>query len=217
MGKNLSKESLLKLRRAIIDQDLNCAIGSTKDCLNDGIEPSEIIDAAAGALKEVGNLFEGGELFLPEVMRAANAAKASLNMVLPLAANTGTRGRRSKGLVAIGSLGPHDIGKTIVTSMLIADGFDVLDMGTCVTPAKVEEALEGVTAKVLALSVLLTSDIDKSAEIIRRSKSARESLKVMVGGAAMNDKVAKMIGADAYGGDADEGVKLARKFMGVSH
>jgi 5-methyltetrahydrofolate--homocysteine methyltransferase len=90
-------------------------------------------------------------------------------------------------------------------------------MGTCVTPAKVEEALEGWTAGVLALSVLLTSDIDKSAEIIRRSKSARGSLKVMVGGAAMNDKVAKMIGADAYGADADEGVRLARKFMGVSH
>lgn len=196
---------------------MNGAMESTKACLGEGIDPVEIINAAASALKEVGDLFEGGELFLPEVMRAANAAKASLIMVLPLVANTGTRRRGSKGLVAIGSLGPHDIGKTIVTSMLIADGFDVLDMGTCVTPTKVEETLEVGTAGVLALSVLLTSDIDKSAEIIRRSKSARGSLKVMVGGAAMNDKVAKRIGADAYGADADEGVRLARKFMGVSH
>jgi methanogenic corrinoid protein MtbC1 len=189
----------------------------TKTCLGEGIEPAEIIDAAASALKEVGDLFEGGELFLPEVMRAANAAKASLNMVLPLATNNGARGRGSRGQVAIGSLGPHDIGKTIVTSMLIADGFDVLDMGTCITPAIVDEALKRGTPGVLALSVLLTSDIDKSAEIIRRSKAARGNLKVMVGGAAMNDKVAKRIGADAYGTDADEGVRLARKFMGVYH
>jgi 5-methyltetrahydrofolate--homocysteine methyltransferase len=193
-------------------------MGSTIACLGENIDPAEIIDVAAGALKEVGDLFEGGELFLPEVMRAANAAKASLNIVLPLAANTGTRGRGSRGQVAIGSLGPHDIGKTIVTSMLIADGFDVLDIGTCITPTKVEEALEvGTSACVLALSVLLTSDIDKSAEIIRRSKLTRGSLKVMVGGAAMNDKVAKMIGADAYGVDANEAVKLVRKFMEASH
>ena len=63
--------------------------------MGENIDPAEIIDVAAGALKEVGDLFEGGELFLPEVMRAANAAKASLNIVLPLAANTGTRGRGS--------------------------------------------------------------------------------------------------------------------------
>ena len=211
----MSEQKLRGLRKAIIDQDLNSAVELTNACVKDGGEPSELIEAIAGALKEVGDLFECGELFLPEVMRAANAAKASLAIVLPLAAKVGPKEQKSLGRIALGSLGPHDIGKTIVGSTLIANGFDLLDLGICVTPAKVEEALKGRGTDILALSVLLTSDIEKAREIIAVSRAALPRLRVMVGGAAMNEKVAKRIGSDAYGIDANESVRLAKRLLGV--
>jgi methanogenic corrinoid protein MtbC1 len=214
-GERLSQENLKRLKEAVVKQELNVATEATAACLRAGASPKEVIDAVSETLKVVGDLFECGELFLPEVMRAANVAKASLNMVLPLIGKGGAARGPSKGRIAIGSLGPHDIGKTIVASMLIADGFDIADMGINLNPEKAERFLQENTVDILALSVLLTSDVDKAAEVIRRTKRLKGSLKIMVGGVAMNEAVAKRIGSDAYGRDAMEGVGIAREFMGV--
>jgi len=210
----MSLEGLAKIRKAIIDQDFTSAVDSTKSCISEGIAHQKIIDTIAGALKEVGDLFECGDLFLPEVMRAAYAAKAALEIVIPLV-RAGKGGSAAKGRVAIGSLGPHDIGKMIVSSMLIADGFEVVDMGTSLTADKAEKMLQENPADILALSILLTPDADKAAEIIRRAKKINATMKVMVGGAAMDQKIAAKMGSDAYGANAAEGVVLARKFKGV--
>jgi len=211
----LSQENLKRLREAIVKQELNAATEATATSLREGASPKEVIDAVSETLKVVGDLFECGELFLPEVMRAANVAKESLNLVLPLIGKGADARGPSKGRIAIGSLGPHDIGKTIVASTLIADGFDIADMGISVNPEKAERFLQENAVDILALSVLLTSDIDKAAEIIRRAKRLKGSLKVMVGGVAMNEAVAKRIGSDAYGRNAMEGVRIAREIMGV--
>jgi 5-methyltetrahydrofolate--homocysteine methyltransferase len=211
----LSQENLKRLRKAIIKQELKVANEATVACLREGATPKAIIDAISETLKVVGDLFECGELFLPEVMRAANVAKASLNLVLPLIGKEGAARGSTKGRIAIGSLGPHDIGKTIVASTLIADGFDITDMGISVNPEKAEKFLQENAVDILALSVLLTSDIDKAAEVIRRVRRRKSSLKVMVGGVAMNETVARRIGSDAYGRDATEGVKIAREIMGA--
>jgi len=211
----LSQENLKRLREAIVKQELNAATEATATSLREGASPKEVIDAVSETLKVVGDLFECGELFLPEVMRAANVAKASLNLVLPLIGKGADARGPSKGRIAIGSLGSHDIGKTIVASTLIADGFDIADMGISVNPEKAERFLQENAVDILALSVLLTSDIDKAAEIIRRAKRLKGSLKVMVGGVAMNEAVAKRIGSDAYGRNAMEGVRIAREIMGV--
>jgi methanogenic corrinoid protein MtbC1 len=213
---NLSQENLKRLKEAVVKQELNVATEATAACLREGASPKEVIDAVSETLKVVGDLFECGELFLPEVMRAANVAKVSLNLVLPFIGKGVAEGNPSKGRIAIGSLGPHDIGKTIVASTLIADGFDIADMGISVSPEKAEKFLQENAVDILALSVLLTSDIDKAKEIIRRAKRLRGSLKVMVGGLAMNEAVARRIGSDAYGRDATEGVKIAREIMGVN-
>ena len=211
----MSQENLKRLREAIVKQELNAATEATATSLREGASPKEVIDAVSETLKVVGDLFECGELFLPEVMRAANVAKESLNLVLPLIGKGADARGPSKGRIAIGSLGPHDIGKTIVASTLIADGFDIADMGISVNPEKAERFLQENAVDILALSVLLTSDIDKAAEIIRRAKRLKGSLKVMVGGVAMNEAVAKRIGSDAYGRNAMEGVRIAREIMGV--
>ena len=207
----MTNENLKKLKEAIINQDSEVAVELTKRCISAGVNPKEVIDAISDGLREVGDLFEKRELFLPEVMRAANAAKMSLSLVIPLVQSTPEEKANGKARVAIGSLGPHDIGKTIVTSMLIAAGFRVMDMGIMLTPDKAEKFLkESEGTNLMGLSVLLTSDVDKSAEIIKRARSVNGSLKVMVGGAAMNPKVAKEIGADAFAKDANEAVKLAK-------
>jgi len=215
----LADDILKRLKEAVINQDSGGAVDLTKAILAGGRSPNEVVDTISDGLKQVGDLFECQEMFLPEVLRAANAAKRSLELVIPLVrSGEGGRGGRggrggTKGTVAIGSLGPHDIGKTIISAMLIAAGFNLADFGIMLTPDKVEKAMrESPDVRILALSVLLTSDIGKTAEIIRRVKVLGMGTKIMVGGAAMSPKVMKEIGADAYGKDGDEAVRLAIGF-----
>ncbi|MDD1776179.1 MAG: B12-binding domain-containing protein [Candidatus Methanomethylicus sp.] len=211
----MSNEKLKKLKEMIVNQDSDDAVEITKQCLSEGYDPREIIDTISNGLKEVGDLFEKKELFLPEVMRAANAAKNSLKLAIPFVRPSPDGKTAGKIRVAMGSPGPHDIGKTIITAMLIAGGFEVIDLGIMLTPEKAEKMLQDAGgAKVLGLSVLLTSDTRKAAEIIKRIRTYDKSLKVMVGGVAMNPKVAAEINADAYGKDANAAVKLARELGG---
>ncbi|MBC7127162.1 MAG: cobalamin-dependent protein [Candidatus Methanosuratincola petrocarbonis] len=208
----MSDDLLKRLKDALISQDSRTALEATKQLLNNGEDPVRIADLIAEGLKEVGDLFEAQELFLPEVMRAANAAKVALNLVIPAIQSRGGIARAGKGRLAIGSLGPHDIGKTLVAAMLVSDGFDVLDLGTMLTPDKVQSAANSV--QVIGLSVLLTSDVRKAAEIIKKVKANNPSVRFMVGGAAMSEKIAMEIGADAYGVDAKEAVRIAREMLG---
>jgi 5-methyltetrahydrofolate--homocysteine methyltransferase len=210
----MGSECLNEVRKAIIEQDLGRAVESAKKCLSEGTAGKDVVDAIAGALKEVGDLFECGEMFLPEVMRSANAAKGALGLVLPEIKKKGGEAEDGKGLVAIGSLGPHDIGKTIVTSMLIGDGYRVIDLGTSVTPERVEEGIRDANPDILALSVLLTSDLEKARKTIVKAKESKAGIRVMVGGAAITQKTADAIGADGYGKDGGDAVKLTKKFIG---
>ena len=210
----MGSEWLMEIRRAIIEQDLGGALEVTKRCLGGGVAGKDIIDAVAAALKEVGDLFECGEMFLPEVVRSANAAKGALNLVLPALSKEGGQIKGGKGRVAIGSLGPHDIGKTIVSSTLIGDGFSIIDLGISLNPEKAEKALREESADILALSVLLTSDLEKARRVIIKAREVRPGIRVMVGGVAINPKVAAGMGSDGYGKDAAGAVRLAREVMG---
>uniref|UniRef100_A0A7C3J541 Cobalamin-binding protein n=1 Tax=Candidatus Methanomethylicus mesodigestus TaxID=1867258 RepID=A0A7C3J541_9CREN len=208
----MGDEILLRLKDSIINQDAEVATRLAKEGIDAGLGAGEIIDAISAGLREVGDMFERKELFLPEVVRAANAAKSALAFVIPMIKRSGDKDAKKKR-VAIGSLGPHDIGKTIITSMLIAEGFDVLDLGIMLTAEKAERLIkENGGADLLALSVLLTSDIRKAAEIIARAKAVDPGMKVMVGGAAMSNKVAKEIGADAFGSSGEDAIRIAKGF-----
>jgi len=202
----------MNLKKAIIEQDAKGAVEYTKAAIANGVKEGEVIDAIAAALKEVGDLFECGDLFLPEVMRGANAAKASLNLVLNSSGGTKEHAE-SREVIALGSLGPHDIGKTILTAKLVAGGFKLIDMGTSLSAEKAEKILKENRVDVLALSILLTSDVDKAAEIIRIARKIGP-IRVMVGGAAMNESTSKRIGSDAYGKDATEALEIARSLTG---
>lgn len=209
----MSEELLNKLKGTIVNGDGRTALEIAKELLGRGEDPVSIADCVSEGLREVGDLFERQELFLPEVMRSANVAKTVLNIVVPIIQGRGESAGRRKERVAIGSLGPHDIGKTLVATMLISEGFEVEDLGTMLTPERVPGVVGGV--KILGLSILLTSDVRKAGEIIKRAKAANPSLKVMVGGTAVNEKTAREIGAEAYGKDAREAVRIAREMLGA--
>ncbi len=210
-------DDLKKLTEMIVRQDTKSAVEATEACVAAGVNPREIINAISGGLKKVGDMFENCELFLPEVVASANAAKTSLQIVLPLLRGSAGEGEKERagGSVAIGSMGPHDIGKSIVSSMLMAEGFDVLDLGTNLSGEKVVQAVRESRPDVLAISILLTSDVERAAEIIKGVRALREiKIKIIVGGAAVNESAAERIGADAFGKDAHEAVRLAKSFTG---
>ncbi len=206
-------DDLEKLAEMIVKQDVKGAVETTEACVAAGVNPREIINAISGGLKQVGDMFENCELFLPEVVASANAAKMSLQIVLPLLKGGAREEGGGGGRVAIGSMGPHDIGKSIVSSMLMADGFDVLDLGTNLSREKVLQAVKENNPDVLAISILLTSDVERAAEIIKGVRALRE-IKIMVGGAAVNESTAERIEADAFGKDAHEAIRLAKSFTG---
>ncbi|MCS7098424.1 MAG: cobalamin-dependent protein [Candidatus Methanomethyliaceae archaeon] len=204
-------ELLEELKNSIISQNQKRVKELTEELIKSGMDINIIINAITEALKIVGDRFNNGDLFLPEVIRAANASKAALNLILPKMLERKTDDY--KGTIAIGSLGPHDIGKTIVSAALIANGFRVIDMGVNITPEVVEKTLRENEVHILALSILLTSDIEKARIIIERAKKLTNGLRVMVGGAVMNESIASNIKADAYGKNADEAVEIANKLI----
>ncbi|MEM0101044.1 MAG: B12-binding domain-containing protein, partial [Candidatus Methanomethyliaceae archaeon] len=139
-----------ELKNAIIEQNQKKAKEITENLIKSGIDINEIINAITNGLRIVGELFEKGELFLPEVIRAANAAKTSLNLILPKILEK--KSNSNNGTIAIGSLGPHDIGKTLVSAALIANGFKVIDMGININLNIVEKTLKENDIDILALS-----------------------------------------------------------------
>lgn len=201
-----------ELKNAIIEQNQKRAKEITENLIKSGIDVNEIVNAITNGLRAVGELFEKGDLFLPEVIRAANAAKTSLNLILPKMLEG--KSNSNNGIIAIGSLGPHDIGKTLVSAALIANGFKVIDMGVNINSSTVEKTLKENNVDVLALSIMLTPDIEKAKAIIERARKLFKGLKIMVGGAVINEDIAREIKADAYGKDAKEAVEIAKKLLG---
>ncbi|MEM4479039.1 MAG: cobalamin-dependent protein [Candidatus Methanomethylicaceae archaeon] len=201
-----------ELKNAIIEQNQKKAKEITENLIKSGIDINEIINAITNGLRIVGELFEKGELFLPEVIRAANTAKTSLNLILPKILEK--KSNSNNGTIAIGSLGPHDIGKTLVSAALIANGFKVIDMGININLNIVEKTLKENDIDILALSIMLTSDIEKAKIIIERVRKLFKELKIIVGGAVINENIAKEIKADAYGKDEKEAVEIVKKLLG---
>lgn len=201
-----------ELKSAIVEQNQKKAKEIAEKLMNSDVEIDEIVKAITEGLRVVGELFEKGDLFLPEVIRAANAAKTSLNFILPKILER--KSDADNGTVAIGSLGPHDIGKTLVSAALIANGFKVIDMGVNINSNTVEKTLEENNVDILALSIMLTSDIERAKAIIEKARKLVKGLKIMVGGAVINEDVAREMRADAYGKDAKEAVEMARKLLG---
>ena len=200
-----------ELRAAIIDGRQAPAVALTERGLAEGVEASELLtDGLMAAMREVGGLFEQGEIFVPEMLVSAHSMKASLEVLRP---HLVEQHADSSGRVAIGTVkgDVHDIGKNLVAMMLAGSGFEVDDLGTDVYPERfVEAARDG--AEVIALSALLTTTMTNMREVIDAIAAAglRERVRIVIGGAPITAEYAEDIGADGFAKDASAAVRLVR-------
>lgn len=206
-----------QLVQAIADMEEVQAMELTEAMLAADVDPQEILDACREAMTIVGQRYEAGEYFLPELVIAGDMLTAIGDRVKPLLQSQ-TAGSNKLGTVVIGTVEGdiHDIGKDIVGFMLDVNGFEVVDLGVDVPAAEFVGKIREVSPQVVALSGFLTLAFDQMKATVDAISEAglRDSVHVMIGGAIMDESVRSYIGADAYGADATAAVKLAQGWTG---
>lgn len=189
----------------------------TRKALDEGIPPEEILNKGLIAgMDKVGKDFRDGILFVPEVLVAAYAMKAGMEILRPLLAETGASGL---GTFVIGTVKGdlHDIGKNMVAMMMEGAGFKVVDLGVDTPTEKFVEAVKNHNPHILGMSALLTTTMVEMRKVIEALEEAglREKVKVMVGGAPVTQEFAEEIGADGYAPNASLAVEKAKALLGI--
>ena len=208
-------EDLLKeLYTAILEGQRDDAKAKVEGALDEGLDPANVLDAMVSAMGEVGRLFEEGEYFVPEMLIAARAMKTGMEILKPRLVDADIQpvGKIIAGTVK-GDL--HDIGKNLVCMMLEGAGFQVVDMGTDVSPEAFVDAVNEHQPDFIVMSALLTTTMPGMKSTIEALQKAglRDHVKVLIGGAPINNAYAEKIGADGYAQDASRAVKLARSLV----
>ena len=199
----------------LADLDKNKALAEVNKLVAQGVDPIEIIEnGVMEGMDLVGQRFEEGDYFLPDLLRAGDIVNACSSILKPLIA--GSR-NLAKGTIVVGTVAGdiHDLGKGIVISTLESGGFKVVDIGVDVPLTKFIEAVRKEKASILAMSALLTVTMVEMEKVIKavRSEPDLANVKVMVGGAPLDQEYAVKIGADAYGKDARQALIKARELM----
>jgi 5-methyltetrahydrofolate--homocysteine methyltransferase len=196
----------------VIEGDTDAVIAGVKTALDAGVEAGAILNnALIAAMDEVGQRFEDGDLFVPEMLISAKAMQAGLNLLKP---HLMVSDIKASGKVAIGTVKGdlHDIGKNLVAMMLEGAGFEIIDLGVNAAPESFVDAVhEG--ANLIGMSALLTTTMGNMGVTIEALKAAgvRDKVKVMIGGAPVTEEFAKSIGADAFAPDASSATRVARQ------
>jgi len=215
---NMPKEDLVnKIMEAIINLQLEDALEYAKKAIDAGVDPQEIIsNSIVKGMEIVGEKFEKGEYFLSELIAAGEIGKQIIELLNPFI-KMSARESKKLGKVVIGTVRGdiHDIGKNIVAMLLDTAGFEVIDLGADVPPDRFVEAVARHDAKIVAMSALLTVTMPEMRNVIEELKKAglRDRVKVIVGGAPVTKEYADEIGADGYGENAFEGVKICKSWM----
>ena len=215
-GGNGTAGSMPALQNAIVKGLKEQAYRGTKEALASGRDTMDVINGELiPALDVVGQAFEKGTMFLPQLLMSAEAAKAGFAAIKEYVESTGTR-QEKKGTVVIATVKGdiHDIGKNIVKVLLENYGFDVIDLGKDVPPEAVVEAVQQSGARLVGLSALMTTTVASMEETIMQLREKVPGCKVMVGGAVLTPEYADMIGADYYAKDAMQSVHYAEKISG---
>jgi len=207
---------LSELKNAIMTGNAKAAEDITKEALSGGVDPQEIVNKhMIPAMDEVGKKFECNDIFVPELLIAARAMKAALELIRPKLVEAGAE---SAGRVVIGTVKGdlHDIGKNLVASMLEGGGFEVIDLGVDVSPEKFAQTVKENNVKVVALSALLTTTMPAMKDTIDAltNSGVREQVKVIVGGAPVTQQFADEIKADGYSDNANGAVGVVRQLLG---
>ena len=215
----MSEDLYEQMKQTVLEGEPEEAAALAQQGLDAGLAPGDILDKGfVKGIEEVGDLFGRGEFFLPELVQGAEAMKAAVAVLQP-AIDAAGGASRSLGVAVAGTVAGdiHEIGKTIVCSMLSAAGFSVTDVGCDVSVETFIETVRATNADLLLLSALLTTTMPNQQKTIEALKAAglRDSVKVMIGGAPTTRAWAEEIGADGYSEDAIEAVATAKRILGV--
>ena len=215
----MSTELFQKMAQSVINGEVELAEELARQALAQGIDPlAAINEGFVVGVNTVGDQFACGEMFLPDLVLAGEVMKAAVAILEPEMARRGTH-REMLGQVVIGTVEGdiHDIGKTLVATMLSASGFQVYDLGVDVPIARFVEKAQEVKANIVGLSALLTTTMVRQKDVIEALEEAglRPQVKVMVGGAPVTRGWANEIGADGYSEDAIGAVAVARQLVGA--
>lgn len=210
--------NLNELYDAILVGKLEDAVKVTKIAVEEGMTPHEIINQyMIKAMEEIGSRFEAGKVFVPNLLMSARAMRGAFDVLKPL-----MQGQVDSyiGKIVIGTVKGdlHDIGKNLVASMFEGCGFEVINLGVDVSSDKfISAALEN-KADIICMSALLTTTMNYMKEVVAAVEASelKGKVKIMVGGAPVNDAFAKAIGADAYTSNANAAVVMAKKLIAAN-
>jgi 5-methyltetrahydrofolate--homocysteine methyltransferase len=207
--------TLKQIYQGVLDGDIDMVTTGVQNALKEKVTAEAILkQSMMSAMAEVGQLFEDGEYYVPELLVAARAMQGGLKILKPLLAEEAVEpiGKVVTGTVK-GDL--HDIGKNLVGIMMEGAGFEIIDIGTDVSPEKFVEAVKESGAQVVAMSALLTTTMANMPDTIKAFEEAglRDMVKIMIGGAPVTEEYAKKIGADGYAPDASQAAKVALSYV----
>jgi trimethylamine corrinoid protein len=216
----MSEELFKAMAASVMDGDADQAAALARQALAQGIPPLDAINQGfVAGVNEVGRQYGCGDMFLPDLVMAGEAMKAAVAVLEPEMQRSGME-RKMLGKVVLGTVKGdiHEIGKTLVGTMLTANGFQVFDMGTDVPTASFVDKARQVSADIVGLSALLTTTMTVQRDVIEALKEAglKDKVKVMIGGAPVTRGWAAEIGAEGYSEDAIGAVAVAKKLMGIA-
>ena len=211
-------DHITRVRDAILAYDSANAEKAVRQALEAGAAPLELAGAMTEAIRSVGDRYGSGELFLPELIGAAEAMKKALPAVAEAIQKSGSK-QKTLGTAVIGTVfgDIHTIGKNLVATLLLTGGFEVVDIGANVRAEIFVASVQEKNSALLAMSALLTTTSVEQKHVIRKleEEGLRRKVKVIVGGGSITPEFADSIGADGYGANAPEGVRIAKKLIGA--
>lgn len=204
------QEILQKLRDGVVEYDNDMVIEAANEALAEGIDAEKaIFDGLVAGIEEIGRLYELEEIFVPEMLLAADAMYAGLNILKPHMKKKGDGGVKGQVIMGVVQGDVHDIGKNIVKMMFDVAGFEVHDLGRDVPlETFIEEQLK-TDSDLVCLSAMMTTTMVGMPEIIKKLKEKNPNVKIMIGGAPVNENLANQWGADGYAKDANNALKDA--------
>ena len=209
-------EVLENLKKAVVEYDNAGAASWARKAIDEGIDPVKALDALTEAIRQIGEGYGRGELWLPELVGAASAMTSAMPVIEEEIKQRGAK-RESLGIIVIGTVygDIHNIGKDMVSTLAVAEGFEVIDLGINTPAEKFVEAVKEHNADILAMSSLLTTTAPEQRKVLKALKEAnlREKLKVAVGGGAITKEFAQEIEADGYRPTAPGAITLFKELM----